>query len=90
MDDTTKTNKAATSPRRPARQADPMVTPVAQARIGVALRELYESMKAEPLPDKLAALLQELERGKTPAPADADTTLPEASRPEASRPEVSR
>ena len=76
MDDTTKLKTAAPS-RRAARRIEPMVAPAAQARIGTALRELYDGMKAEPLPDKLATLLQQPERGETPTALEADAP-PEA------------
>lgn len=62
MDDSTKPRRAAAAPRRRAGPSpEAMVSPAAQAKIGEALRDLYDGMKSEPIPDRLLLLLQQLE-----------------------------
>ncbi len=54
--------------RRKPRQADPMVSPAVQAKIGEQLRGLYDDIKSEPIPDRLLALLQQLEGAPAASP----------------------
>ena len=50
-------------PRSDARtpKADPQVSPRIQEAIGQGLRAMYDSLKAEPLPDHLLQLLKKLD-----------------------------
>ncbi|MDR3494986.1 MAG: NepR family anti-sigma factor [Ancalomicrobiaceae bacterium] len=50
----------------------PMVEPKFQAHIGRQLRQLYDRMVSEPVPDRFKALLDQLESGEQrPGTADA-------------------
>jgi hypothetical protein len=54
-----------TQPQEP----DPRVAPEIQDAIGQGLRAMYETLKAEPLPDRLVQLLKQLDdtdQDKTP------------------------
>jgi Anti-sigma factor NepR len=42
-------------------ESDPKVAPEIQDAIGQGLRAMYESLKAEPLPDRLVQLLKQLD-----------------------------
>lgn len=81
MDEITKPRRAGTALRRRGRNPDAMVTPTVQAKIGEALRDLYDGMKAEPIPDRLSALLRQLEQGDASAQAGHETP-PEGRGPE--------
>ncbi len=41
--------------------SDPKVAPEIKDAIGLGLRAMYESLKAEPLPDRLVQLLKQLD-----------------------------
>ncbi|MDR3375949.1 MAG: NepR family anti-sigma factor [Ancalomicrobiaceae bacterium] len=56
----------------------PTVEPKLQAHIGRQLRQLYDQMVSEPVPDRFKALLDQLESRET-APAASDAQGPTAS-----------
>ena len=79
MADSLKSKAAA---RRKPRSSDPMVSPAVQAKIGEQLRGLYDDIKSEPVPDRLLALLQQLEGARPADPAAGDPDVPDdGSRP---------
>jgi len=57
-------------------KAAPALPPDAQSRIGARLRQMYDSMVKEPVPDRFAALLQQLESSAAPANSGPEQTVP--------------
>lgn len=45
----------------------------AQARIGARLRQMYDHVLQEPVPDRFAALLNQLQSGAPPGDASRDS-----------------
>jgi hypothetical protein len=48
-------------PQTNSQESDPKVAPEIQDAIGQGLRAMYESLKAEPLPDRFVQLLMQLD-----------------------------
>ncbi|TBW40388.1 hypothetical protein EYW49_04175 [Siculibacillus lacustris] len=54
----------------------PTLEPKLQAHIGRQLRQLYDQMVSEPVPDRFKSLLEQLESRETPSAAETDASAP--------------
>ncbi len=57
---------------------EPTLEPLLQAHIGKQLREMFDAMAREPVPDRFKSLLDRLEAGERPATSSAQSADDEA------------